>query len=619
MKIFENVANLKASKLTAGQLTTTKGFYQAGDGGGATYLIKTSADYGGTPDEYRDHTISGGTIAVLQIEGLLNVQTCGARGDGATDDTAALQAALNASVHKTVHFGNNSQYKITAQLNVYGSIEGNGATILPYGTDMGTVLNAALSKTKYGSIKNLIIDGTNCSSIQYAIFADVGLEDQVGVDYYDVVIKNISNSNDAQGCNGLLIYRSSSAFANVSPKLNITATVSNIIGTANGVGGDSAGSAKGIVVAFNGNGTDANVVIHNSTVDTVTCGAVIPNEDSDGIHISQADYRNNGKGSWKIQNCYVKGAAKRGVKVQTVNTIVENVVVEADGTDAAFETYGEKTTFTNCRALNATAACFTTDYTYTVFDNCYGEGKSTAVDQRLMRLYSSCDNVVIRNCTLISNATHTTNSFGILDTDLGKLDVDGLTIKGATSTASAILIGGLTVDCRMTNLRITGVEYGLRHNYCAGSMAVSDSLISTTSMASVIFGNKGFPVSFNNCTLIASSSIGIAVYADYSVGVHTHTVTVENCNIYSEAFGVLGASNSRYVNNTLYSSLLTGYGIMSGNSVYRGNQITGYDYALAYQYSTTAEVANNVSIGAGTGIAFTLGYTPFVDHDNYVR
>ena len=39
MKIFETVDQLKLARLTAGQQVTTKGYYAAGDGGGALYLI----------------------------------------------------------------------------------------------------------------------------------------------------------------------------------------------------------------------------------------------------------------------------------------------------------------------------------------------------------------------------------------------------------------------------------------------------------------------------------------------------------------------------------------------------------------------------------------------------
>jgi len=94
MKIFNTKADLVAASLTAGQLTSTKGYTTAGDGGGATYLIKTAVDYAGTPDEYGDHTLAGGTIAVLQTEGSVNVKQFGATGDGVADDTAAIQAAL---------------------------------------------------------------------------------------------------------------------------------------------------------------------------------------------------------------------------------------------------------------------------------------------------------------------------------------------------------------------------------------------------------------------------------------------------------------------------------------------------------------------------------------------
>ena len=95
MKIFNSVSDLQAASLTAGQLTQTKRYFAGQDGGGATYLIKTAVDYGTTPDGYVDHALAGGNIAVLQIEGSLNVRQAGATGDGTTDDTAALQGAVD--------------------------------------------------------------------------------------------------------------------------------------------------------------------------------------------------------------------------------------------------------------------------------------------------------------------------------------------------------------------------------------------------------------------------------------------------------------------------------------------------------------------------------------------
>ena len=113
MKIFNSVSDLQAASLTAGQLTQTKRYFDGQDGGGATYLIKTAVDYAGTPDEYGDHSLANGNVAVLQTEGVVNVRQFGATGDGVTDDTAALQAAIDAGVKTYFPAGT---YKVTSTI-----------------------------------------------------------------------------------------------------------------------------------------------------------------------------------------------------------------------------------------------------------------------------------------------------------------------------------------------------------------------------------------------------------------------------------------------------------------------------------------------------------------------
>ena len=95
MKVFENTTALAAATLTAGQIVQTKGYTTAGDGGGATYLIKTAAAYAGTPDEYGDHTLANGNVAVLQGTTTLNVLQFGAKPDKSADAQPAIQAAVD--------------------------------------------------------------------------------------------------------------------------------------------------------------------------------------------------------------------------------------------------------------------------------------------------------------------------------------------------------------------------------------------------------------------------------------------------------------------------------------------------------------------------------------------
>ena len=93
------VAALKASTLlVSGDVAETVGYYDGWAAvlmpqGGARYTIATLAevraqngDGAWVPDEYLDHTLANGNVAVLDIGGEINVKTGGAKIDGSTDD-----------------------------------------------------------------------------------------------------------------------------------------------------------------------------------------------------------------------------------------------------------------------------------------------------------------------------------------------------------------------------------------------------------------------------------------------------------------------------------------------------------------------------------------------------
>jgi len=133
-KIFETKADLVAASLTAGQLTSTKGYTTAGDGGGATYLIKTAVDYAGTPDEYGDHSLANGNVAVLQTEGFVNVKQYGAVGDGVTDDTAALQAGIDYAASNNLKVTGQGTFYTSSKVVIKCAFDGSSMTYEAHGS-----------------------------------------------------------------------------------------------------------------------------------------------------------------------------------------------------------------------------------------------------------------------------------------------------------------------------------------------------------------------------------------------------------------------------------------------------------------------------------------------------
>ena len=161
--VYGTLSAAKSGSRANGETAITSGYFSAGDGGGAEYLVKTVAAYGGTPDGYGDHATDDGNFVLVLQETKPNFRQFGAVGDGTTDDALPLQAAFvyGVSLYPTKgEFITHSELSISSVLSIIGN--STDSNIVGHSSLIGKVINAsaAISITGMGIDASALTSGS---------------------------------------------------------------------------------------------------------------------------------------------------------------------------------------------------------------------------------------------------------------------------------------------------------------------------------------------------------------------------------------------------------------------------------------------------------------------------
>ena len=222
---FDTVADMKAStNLVAGSYAQTLGFHTLNDGGGATYYISNT----GTANEHDVIALSDSLLAVYVIEkGEVNIKQFGAKGDGTTDDTDAIQYAVNYAFEHNLTVkvnGTSNFYKVTMPIVINiersstGYWQGIGNKII--GANIADSRIVKIGDSVYTYHANPNVNNVNATFI--CANTNTSIEKGVGVYLDSLSLENYSDSTlttKSENSYGLFTNVSRSTYKN----LNISA------------------------------------------------------------------------------------------------------------------------------------------------------------------------------------------------------------------------------------------------------------------------------------------------------------------------------------------------------------------------------------------------------------
>lgn len=502
-------------------------------------------------------------------------------GDGTTDDTSALSAALNSGYTKIlIHAG--AKVLITSAITVAPGVDvqvlGLGSVTFSINVAAGTTV---FTFSNAVSFENIIFD-FNSSYVEYAMLYKTGCGN---ISFKNITFQNVKDEDSSYST--ILLYVNLSG--NVLDIDGITFSSCYKLG--NGTVGDSGGNLSGVFLG--GTGNYANARINNLSVTefhNIDSSGDILYEDTSAVYIQtpSTDYLN----SVKISNAYGYNFGKRLIKVHASYVKIENVYgysncadcLEVIGFNDA-QGYGSKVgcSVSHARAYGTmdvpfASSCAGTKW-YDVISDTTGSTVSYSVGMLINGNYTEVDGfetsasypLSIGSASQIITGTRLKNiklsltsasAQGLSDISsnigISDLEINGLYIAvDSTTTADLVPLSLCYTSSSIThsNIKLKNIvidsdgptnAYGIKLGYCNNTVlenysytnsssythfrtAIFSNCKNVTANHVIITGAAAIGVHFSTCTgkLLANDVVAdsctYAVYNDSSSVQHTVT------------------------------------------------------------------------------------------------